>query len=364
MIIKSSIRDIDILIRYGGEEFLLLIHNRYSNNISSDICERVRENIHSHIFSYENNKIDMQISIGVYDNPAKEKNLNEAIKIADKMLYIAKKEGRNRIINYNETSDNTILSKSIDIEFVKQALYDNRVICFYQPIYDHNSKNIIKYEALVRIIDKNDEIIPPIYFLPGLKHTNIHYKLTQRILSVVFDKFKDSKESVSININFSDLINEDIENTITETFTANPYLASRVTFEILESDDIENIVLFKEKINLLHSFNAKVSIDDFGSGYSNFKTILDIEANFLKIDGSLVKNIDKNRKDFRVVKSIVHFAKEANMQTIAEFVHSKEVYEKLKELGVDYMQGYYIAQPSEKLITKEALFSKSVKDSI
>ncbi|QFR48578.1 EAL domain-containing protein [Sulfurimonas lithotrophica] len=364
MIIKSSIRDIDILIRYGGEEFLLLIHNRYSNNISSDICERIRENIHSHIFSYENNKIDMQISIGVYDNPAKEKNLNEAIKIADKMLYIAKKEGRNRIINYNETSDSTILSKSIDIEFVKQALYDNRVICFYQPIYDHNSKNIIKYEALVRIIDKNDEIIPPIYFLPGLKHTNIHYKLTQRILSVVFDKFKDSKESVSININFSDLINEDIENTITETFTANPNLASRVTFEILESDDIENIVLFKEKINLLHSFNAKVSIDDFGSGYSNFKTILDIEANFLKIDGSLVKNIDKNRKDFRVVKSIVHFAKEANMQTIAEFVHSKEVYEKLKELGVDYMQGYYIAQPSEKLITKEALFSKSVKDSI
>ena len=133
-------------------------------------------------------------------------------------------------------------------------------------------------------------------------------------------------------------------------------IASRVTFEILESDEIDNITLFKEKINLLHSLGAKVSIDDFGSGYSNFKTILDIEANFLKIDGSLIKNIDKNEKDFKVVKSIIHFAKEANMQTIAEFVHSKEVYKKLQELNVNYMQGYFIAQPSAELSSKNELF--------
>nr|WP_321266493.1 EAL domain-containing protein [uncultured Sulfurimonas sp.] len=357
LIIKNSIRDNDILIRYGGEEFLLLIYNRNSKNTSLEICERIRENINKHQFNYETNIIDMQVSIGIHENPASEKNLNEAIKIADKMLYIAKKEGRNRVVYYNEQSKNTNLSKSKDIDFVKQAIEDERVKCFYQPIYNKDSNEIVKYEALVRIIDKNNNIIPPAFFLGGLKHTNIHYKLTQRILSIVFDKFKDSKESVSININFSDLINEDIEKTITDKFTKDPELASRVTFEILESDEIDNIKLFKEKIALLHKLNSTVSIDDFGSGYSNFKTILDIEANFLKIDGSLIKNIDKNDKDFKVVKSIVHFAKEAKMKTIAEFVHSKEVYDKLEDLGIDYMQGYYIGKPSKELLTPSELFA-------
>jgi diguanylate cyclase (GGDEF)-like protein len=357
MIIQSSIRDNDILIRYGGEEFLLLIHNRNMTDSTSEICERIRVNIESHIFTYETYKIDMQISIGVHKTPAAEKNLNEAIKKADKMLYIAKKEGRNRVVYYNDKPENIMISKAKDIDFVKQAISQERVICYYQPIYNYHNNKILKYEALVRIIDKKGKIISPIFFLPGLKHTNIHYKLTQKILSIVFEKFKDSKDSLSININFSDLINNDIEATITNTFRANPDLASRVTFEILESDEIENITLFKQKIDLLHSFNAKVSIDDFGSGYSNFKTILDIEANYLKIDGSLVKNIDVNEKDFKVVKSIIHFAKEANMQTIAEFVHSKEVYEKLKELDVDYMQGYYIGEPKENLLTAQELFS-------
>jgi len=356
MIIKSSIRDNDILIRYGGEEFLLLMYNRDLKDSSSYICERIRENINSHIFTYETHNIEMQVSIGVHEHPASEKSLNEAIKVADKMLYIAKKEGRNRVVYYNDKSKSMVLSKTKDIDFVKQAIEEERVICYYQPIYNQLTNEILKHEALVRIIDKKGKIITPIFFLPGLKHTNIHYKLTQRILSIVFEKFKDSRDSVSININFSDLINEDIERTITDTFTANPDLASRVTFEILESDEIENITLFKEKINLLHSHNAKVSIDDFGSGYSNFKTILDIEANYLKIDGSLVKNIDISEKDFKVVKSIIHFAKEANMKTVAEFVHSKEVYNKLKELDIDYMQGYYIAQPSQRPLSTNELF--------
>ena len=244
-----------------------------------------------------------------------------------------------------------------DMDFVKLALEEDRIVCHYQPIYDYAKEKIYKYEALVRIIEPNGEVTSPAQFLPIIKHTNIHYKLTQRILFTVFEKFKNSRDSVSVNLNFSDLINQDIENSIIETFKENPDLASRVTFEILESDEITDIVLFKQKIKLLHSLGAKVSIDDFGSGYSNFRTILDVEANYLKIDGSLIKNIDKNEKDFKVVKSIIHFAKEANMRTIAEFVHSKEVYDKLLQLDLDYMQGYYIAKPSASLLNEKELFA-------
>ncbi len=355
-IFKDSIRESDILIRYGGEEFLLFIYKRDKGESVHNICKRIRKNIDSYSFDYEKQSISVQVSIGVHRNPSHEKNISEAIKVADKMLYIAKSQGRNRVIYYDEQSKKTIHSKTKDINFVKQAIEDSRVVCFYQPIYNISDAKILKYEALVRIIDKSNNIVAPLYFLPGLKHTNIHYKLTQRILFIVFEKFENNKESVSININFSDLINQDIESTIINRLQNNPDLASRITFEILESDEIDNILLFKEKIKLLHSLGAKVSIDDFGSGYSNFRTILDIEANFLKIDGSLIKKIDKNEKDFKVVKSIIHFAKEANMKTIAEFVHSKEVYNKLQLLDIDYMQGYFIAPPSEELIDLKNLF--------
>lgn len=358
IIFKDSIRDSDILVRYGGEEFLLLVNNRDLTKSNVDICERIRDNIAKENFSYDGHDIKVTVSIGVHKHPSLEKNLQEAIKIADKMLYEAKSGGRNKIVIYDEklNAHSSAATSSKHLSFVKEALDENRVTCHYQPIYNHKTAEIFKYEALVRIIAKDGKIIMPMSFMPHIKLTNVHYKLTQRILAVVFEQFSDNEKLVSININFSDLMNPDIEESIVKALESNPNLASRVTFEILESDEIENIELFKQKINLLHSLNAKVSIDDFGSGYSNFKSIIDIEANYLKIDGSLIKNIDVNNKDFKVVKSIVHFAAQSNMQTIAEFVHSREVYEKLLLLDIDYMQGYYISKPEPHLVLKNELF--------
>ena len=355
-IFKNSIRATDILIRYGGEEFLLFIYKR-DDDSSQKVCQRIRKNINNFKFKFEGNDIKVSVSIGLHEKPSLEKNIHEAIKIADKMLYIAKNEGRNRVISYDGKQKKKVITNTKGIDFVREALENDKVVCYYQPIYNPYTKEIVKYEALVRIIDKDNQLIAPIFFLPEIKDTNIHYKITQRILSIVFDKFKNNNESVSINVKFSDLINSDIENTIVDTLKNNKDLAHRVTFEILESDEIDNITLFKEKIDLIHSLGATVSIDDFGSGYSNFRTILDIEANYLKIDGSLVKYIDVNEKDFKVVESIIHFAKVANMKTIAEFVHCESIYEKLLDLDIDYMQGYYISEPTAILKSKDELFN-------
>jgi EAL domain-containing protein (putative c-di-GMP-specific phosphodiesterase class I) len=245
---------------------------------------------------------------------------------------------------------------SKDISFIKEALDEERVFCCYQPIYDYKNGEIYKYEALVRVVTHDGRVALPMEYLPQIKETNMHYKLTQRILHIVFEKIKESKKNISVNINFSDLTNPDIQETITTALSNSKELASRVTFEILESDEIDDAELFKEKTSMLHSLGAKVSIDDFGSGYSNFKTIIDIEANYLKIDGSLIKNIDINIKDYKVVKSIIHFASQSNMKTVAEFVHSKEVFDKLVELKIDYMQGFYIAKPKAELVEKDELF--------
>lgn len=353
-IFKSSIKASDILVRYGGEEFLLLIHNKDSS--APEICEKIRERVMNGEYFYEGNEIRLSVSIGLHIHPSLEKNIHEAIKTADKMLYLAKKNGRNRIEVYDEKTQNIEGNSSKDIAFVKEALDEERVTCYYQPIYDYKNGTIYKYESLVRIIAKDGRVVAPFEFLPPIKDTNIHYKLTQRILNIVFEKIKESQKNISVNINFSDLTNSDIEETIITHLKESPESAHKITFEILESSEIDDVELFKEKTGMLHSLGAKVSIDDFGSGYSNFKTIIDIEANYLKIDGSLIKNIDKNIKDYKVAKSIIHFAAQSNMKTVAEFVHSKEVFDKLVELNVDFMQGYYISAPKADMIKEEELF--------
>lgn len=353
-IFKNSIRDSDILIRYGGEEFLLLINSRGNDLLPINICDRIKQSVSERPFIYQGNEIKVSVSIGLHIHPSLEKNIDEAIKKADIVLYSAKKNGRNRVEIYNEKKQGSHISK--DFSFVKEALDENRVMCYFQPIYDYKKQEIAKYEALVRIVTKEGKIITPFEFLPKIKGTNIHYKLTQRILHIVFEKIKESKKEISVNINFSDLINEDIVGSIESYLSQNSECAKKISFEILESDEIDNVALFKERTDILHKLGAKISIDDFGSGYSNFKTIIDVEANYLKIDGSLIKNIDTNDKDYKVAKSIIHFAKQADMQTIAEFVHSREVFEKLKELDVDFMQGYYISPPNPTLLKECELF--------
>jgi len=358
-IFKNSIRDSDIMIRYGGEEFLLLIYTRHKKaNNAIDVCERIRTNIEDFEFVYDEQTIDVTISIGLNLSPVESKTIDNAIKVADQKLYIAKQNGRNMIVTtLSHTSKSKLIPEKKGVDFVKSAIFDNRVLCFYQPIYDPKNSQIVKYEALVRIKEKDGKIVAPFFFMPNIAHTNIQYKITKLIISMVLDKFENEKLGVSINLNYSDFINKDILNLIEERLTQNKELASRITFEILESDEIENIELLQTKVQKLHALGCKISIDDFGSGYSNFKTVLDIEADYLKIDGSLVKNIANSTKDYKVVKNIINFAKDANMTTIAEFVHSKEVYDKLVELDVDYMQGFFIAEPKPDLQTK-ALFDE------
>ena len=356
-ILKNSIRSNDIAIRYGGEEFLLLLYTRDNKKSGLQICERIRNDIEKYKFHYDGNDILVTISIGLNKTPVEQKNFNDAVKIADQKLYLSKNSGRNKITSSLVVDIDKKITDNRDINFVKQAILDDRVICYFQVIYNHKNNKIVKYESLVRIIDIDGNLVLPNSFLPNITYTTIHFKMTQIILNKSFEMALNNNKSISINLNYSDLINRDIEDLIVKKLKESEKLASLITFEILESEEISNIELFKEKIALLHSLHATISIDDFGSGFSNFRTVLDIEADYLKIDATLIKNIDKSMKDYTVVKNIILFAKDANMKTIAEYVHSQEVFNKLIDLGVDYMQGFYISKPNKDLINEEKLFT-------
>ncbi|MFY4863388.1 EAL domain-containing protein, partial [Aliarcobacter butzleri] len=230
---------------------------------------------------------------------------------------------------------------------IKEALLEDRIVCHYQPLIDIETGEIYSFETLVRMIDKDGNIIPPIKFLDFSKKVKLYSSITRKVIKEACETFKHRNENFSINLNIADIkdketVKEIIKN-ITETNTA-----SKVTFEILESEGIENYDEVISFINQIKALGAKIAIDDFGTGYSNFEHLLRLDVNYIKIDGSLIKNIASDEKHRIIVETIVSFARRIGIKTVAEFVADKQILEIIKEIGVSCAQGYYIGKP-EKL---------------
>ncbi len=221
---------------------------------------------------------------------------------------------------------------------------DERIICYYQPIYDFTTKSVQKYEALVRMIDEQGDLILPGDFLFIAKKTKLYQQITKEVVKHACATFRHQEHSFSINLSATDLLDpitvQEIIKNIVITGTA-----SRVIFEILESEGIENYAEVALFIAQVKSLGAKIAIDDFGTGYSNFENILKLNVDFIKIDGSLIKNITTNPKHAIIVETIVEFAKKIGAKTIAEFVADGATFDEVARIGIDYAQGYFIGKP-------------------
>jgi EAL domain-containing protein (putative c-di-GMP-specific phosphodiesterase class I) len=176
------------------------------------------------------------------------------------------------------------------------------------------------------------------------KLSRLYLKLTRRIIKKAFEYFKDKPYEFSVNVSMDDITDLPTKNYILDLLRNFPE-PSRVVFEILETEEITEFNIVNAFATEVKSMGAKLAIDDFGSGFSNYDYIIKLNVDFLKIDSSLIKNIDTDEDIAIVVESIIYSAKRLGLKTIAEFVHSQEVMDKVKELGVDYIQGYHIDQP-------------------
>ncbi len=351
-IIQNEIRDDDILIRFGGEEFLIFIKKSpIVSNLAYTIGQRIRKKIETSLFHYEDKELQITVSIGISCQPEHFKSVSLAIKYADEMLYRAKREGRNQVIS-NKVDDTTEFGKGElkSINDVKSALEDNRIICFFQAIYNIKSSTIIKYEALVRMREKDGSITPPIKFLESIMYTNIYNDLTKCVLESVFLQIKEKKIQISTNLNFSDILDNKIFNLIITELDAHKELSSWLIIELLEYELIEEITIIQSRLLQIKEYGVKIAIDDFGSGYSNYSIFKLLPIDILKIDGSLIKDIDTSKTSYKITQSITLLAKELGITTVAEFVHSKEVLETVKALHIDEAQGFYLAKPSADIL--------------
>ena len=218
-----------------------------------------------------------------------------------------------------------------------------------QQIIDNKTKEVIKYESLVRLINEDGEIISPYFFLDVSKKGTYYTKITNRVIESSFKVLDHIKHNVSINLSVLDIENDAISTKLLE-LVSNPSYKGRVTFELLEDENMKDFQSVKKFITEAKKVgDVKIAIDDFGSGYSNFERLLEYNPDILKIDGSLIKNIETDSYSRNIVETIVTFAQKQNIETIAEFVENESIYNILNDMGITYSQGYYFGKP-EKLM--------------
>ena len=232
-----------------------------------------------------------------------------------------------------------------EIVFLKNVVEHSNIEPYIQPIYETNSLEVQKYECLMRLKStKNDEVLSVFPYLETAKKI----KLYEQMMHVMIDKsirlFCGQGVEFSLNLSYEDISNPIFRNYIYEKIE-NCSSPEYIIFEILESDFIEDFSIVEDFALRVREFGCSIAIDDFGSGYSSMENILKLKPELIKIDGSLIKNIDSSTESKTIVKNIINMAKELNAKTVAEYIHSKEVYEVTKALGVDYLQGFYLCEP-------------------
>ncbi|NEW60382.1 EAL domain-containing protein, partial [Sulfurovum sp. bin170] len=187
------------------------------------------------------------------------------------------------------------------IKRVKEAINEDRIVCYYQPIFDNRTQKLEKYESLVRLIDKDGQAISPFFFLEIAKKAKLYEQITHIVIDKTFDRFRDLPTDFSINLTIDDILSERTTNYIYQKLESYPN-THRVIFEITESQDAGDYKLINKFIKYVKQYSVKIAIDDFGSGYANFEHILNIDADFIKIDGSLIKNIHTDENSYIITE--------------------------------------------------------------
>ncbi len=265
---------------------------------------------------------------------------------ADRALRKAKSELKEFYI-FNETlsTEDNYLNNRKMLEQIKIALASDNIKTYFQPISDPHESGISKYESLVRLHASDGQVISPFFFIGIARKAKLYSELTRIMFDHVVDILVQRADlTISINISFDDIANKNTRDYIHMKIAAlKP--KGKLILEILESDEIDNFETIQDFMVKLIRYDVEFAIDDFGSGFSNYARLMRLPIRYLKIDGSLIKDMLENDKHRIIVQSIIDSAKKLGYKTIAEFVENKALAKALTEMDVDYLQGYFIGKP-------------------
>lgn len=251
------------------------------------------------------------------------------------------KKTKSRYVIYNDSINTKEIHKLNLKRFndFKDALINDRIEPFFQPIVDAKTEEIVKYESLARMIDIDGNVIAVSDFLSIAQKSSFFENFTRQIIQKIFAVSKASNKEVTINITYENINSERVVTYIENRLKK--HSGPIITFEILESEEISDYEVLENFSNMVKSYGSLIAIDDFGTGYSNFMNLSRFKADFVKIDGSIISRIEKDENSKLIVATLVDYAKKNNIKVVAEYVSSSEIAKIVKDLGVDLLQGYY-----------------------
>ena len=349
------LRSGDIVARLGGDEFGILLENCELSQ-ATVIADKIRQEIKDFRFLWEDKVFTIGVSIGVVGIDKNTTEMSKVMSSADLACYAAKDTGRNRVHVY-EHSDELVSERHGEMHWtgrITKAMEENRFRLFRQPIVGIAGDNNEHYEVLLRMIDEEGEIVPPGAFIPAAERYNLMAGIDRWVIKEVFqmiaendpaDPIKDTDKVISINLSGDSLNDDDLYNYIISWKNRLGISLNNVCFEITETVAISNLVKATTLINELKKHGCRFSLDDFGSGLSSFAYLKNLPVNYIKIDGSFVKDVSRDPIDRAMVVSIQQMGKAMKLHTIAEWVEDEETLKALKDIGVNYAQGYHLGRP-------------------
>ena len=331
------------IYRLNGDEFLF-----FSNYPKGEI-KKITENFASKPIKITQDSLSIHISFTFGVASTKLDKLISKLSIA---IHEAKQHPFSYFMYYRE--------KSLDKDFIKfnallyEAIYnqnDVQIVPYFQGIYDNEKRGIYKYEALARLVTK-DEIYSPYYFIQVAQSSGFIHEITQIMVekSCQYLALLPKHVELSINITENDLATKKLKEYLLEILERYEIQPHRITLEILEgitSNGTKNNI---KQLNELKALGFKLAIDDFGVEYSNFERLTEIEIDFIKIDGKYIKTLLSNENSLKITRAIAHFAHTMGIEVVAEFVENEEIQQVVQDLGINYTQGYYFSKPSPTIV--------------
>ena len=328
--------------RLGSDEFAIVLEDSHEGSVKS-IAKIIESTISLHPFYYESIEIFITVRVSINSTTPLLENADMALDIAKNLKSVG-------IIVFDQSMDKKeIIKNNLDtLKIVKDAIKNKQVKPYFQPIQDIETGTIYKYEALMRIVQE-DKVLAPYQFLDIAYKSSMYEELTKIMVLAVMQEIENYDVRCSINLSMKDITNSSFVEMIEGAFRMRPDIASRIDIELLETAHIYDYNLVNHFIKRLKTFGCKILIDDFGSGYSNFTYLGELDIDIIKIDGSIISKITQDKKHLSTLIAMIAFANANNFDTVAEFVEDEKTYSLLKELGITYAQGYYISKPKPNI---------------
>ena len=354
-VLHAQFRTQDTLARLGGDEFGLLLENCPLDK-ALEITDKARQAVNEFRFTWQDRNFNVGVSIGVVEINDRPVTAADVLSTVDQACYIAKHKGRNRIHVFQE-DDSDSSRWSGDVQWatkLQDALDENRFVLFAQPIVPLDpDEDYRHYEILLRLKDKKGKIIAPGAFLPAAERYGMMplvdrwvVRNTLEALSTAWQGRKLAPiNTVAINLSGGLLGDESFLDFVKEALNEYSLPPKLLCFEITETVAIANFTQAETFIRELRELGCRFSLDDFGSGFASFSYLKTLPVDYLKIDGSFVRHMDKDPVDYAMVDVINRIGQVMNLKTIAEFVENEDILDGLKTLGVNYAQGYHLGKP-------------------